>query len=76
MLKLHEVEGLRRSLAMSTSLPETQILELIDTCDQLLQERVRIERIIRELGPSWNSARRALNDLAKVLAHREQVRDR
>jgi len=70
VLKLHEVESLRRSLAMSPSLSEPQIRELIETCEQLLQERVRIERILRELGPSWNGARRALNDLAKVLQAR------
>jgi hypothetical protein len=76
VLQLHEVESLRRSLAMSSSLPEPRIRELIDTCDQLLQERVRIERILRELGPSWNGARRALNDLAKVLKQPATRRDR
>jgi hypothetical protein len=75
VLKLHEVEGLRRSLAMSSSLPEPRIQELLDTCDQLLRERIRIERILRELGPSWNGARRALNDLAKVLKHPLTNRD-
>jgi hypothetical protein len=60
---------------MSSSLPEPRIRELIDTCDQLLQERVRIERILRELSPSWNGARRALNDLAKVLKQPATRRD-
>ena len=67
VLKLHEVESLRRSMAMAPTLPEPQILELIETCEQLLRERVRIERSLMELGPSWSSARRALNDLAKIL---------
>jgi hypothetical protein len=76
VLKLHEIEGLRRSLAMSSSLPEPHVQELIDTCDQLLRERIRIERILRDLGPSWNGARRALNELAKVLKHPITTRDR
>ena len=67
VLRLHEVESLRRSLAMSTSLPEPQIRELIETCEQLLGERVRIERVLMDLGSSWNRSRKALNELAKIL---------
>ena len=53
--------------AMSPSLPEPQILELIATCEALLIERVRIERILRDLGPSWKGTRHALNELAATL---------
>ena len=55
----HELESVRRSLAMSDSLPRYVIQDLIDTCDRLLAERVRIERILTELGPAWGGARRA-----------------
>ena len=67
MLKLHEVESIRRSLAMAPTLPEPQIRALVETCEQLLGERVRIERLLMELGPSWNGARKTLNELAKIL---------
>ena len=40
---------------------------MLDTCGQLMAERVRIERILAELGPAWGGARRALNELHKVL---------
>ena len=66
-MELHEVESIRRSFAMSPSLPVDQIQRLLDTCERLLAERVRIERILKELGPSWRRARHALNDLSKVL---------
>ena len=54
-LQQHEIEAMRRSLAMSETLPRVEI------------ERVRIERILAELGPAWGGARRALNELHKVL---------
>ena len=33
----------------------------------LLAERVRIQRILAQLGPAWGGTRRALNDLAKII---------
>jgi hypothetical protein len=66
-MQLHEVESIRRSFAMSPSLPVEQVQRLLETCERLLAERVKIERILKELGPSWRSARHALNDLSKVL---------
>jgi hypothetical protein len=32
----------------------------------LVRER-RIERVLMDLGPSWNGARKALNELSKIL---------
>jgi len=58
---------MRRSLAMSPNLPAEQVNRLIDACSELLAERVRIERILAELGPMWSGARRALNELHRVL---------
>ena len=34
----------------------------------LLAERAAIERILAELGPSWTGARRALNELHRVIS--------
>ncbi len=66
-LQQHELEAMRRSLAMSESLPRVEIERVLDACGQLMAERVRIERILAELGPAWGGARRALNELHKVL---------
>jgi hypothetical protein len=63
----HELEGLRRSLAMSDSLPRDRVLELIDECSHLLVERVRIDRMLTELAPAWGGARRPLNELHCVI---------
>ena len=67
MLLPHDLERIRRSLAMSSSLPADLARELLETCDALLTERVKIRHILRELGPSWHGTRRALNELAIVL---------
>lgn len=66
-LEQHDLEVMRRSLAMSPGLPTDQIERLIETCSELLAERVRIERILSQLAPSWSGSRRALNDLYRVL---------
>ena len=47
--------------------PRVEIERVLDACGQLMAERVRIERILAELGPAWGGARRALNELHKVL---------
>ena len=67
MLLPHDLERIRRSLAMSSSLPADLARELLETCDALLTERVTIRHILRELGPSWHGTRKALNELAIVL---------
>jgi hypothetical protein len=64
---LHEVESVRRSLAMSPTLPADVLDDLVATCARLLAERAQIERILAELGPAWGGARRALNELHRVL---------
>jgi hypothetical protein len=56
---------------MSPSLPEPMVRELVDTCVQLLTERARVRRILHDLGPSWNGARKALNELATLLREAE-----
>jgi len=66
-LQQHELEAMRRSLAMSETLPRVEIERVLEACGQLMAERVRIERILAELGPAWGGARRALNELHKVL---------
>lgn len=66
-MQQHELEGLRRSLALTGSLPRDRVEALIDECSRLLAERVRIERVLAELGPAWGGARRALNELHRIV---------
>ena len=67
VLQQHEIESMRRSLAISPTLPEPQVVALLETCSTLLAERVRIERVLSELGPSWSGTRRALNELHRII---------
>jgi hypothetical protein len=66
-VQLHEVEGMRRSLAMSANLTKGETERLINTCGHLLVERVDIQRILAELGPAWGGTKRALNELHKII---------
>ena len=66
-MQQHELEGLRRSLAMADNLPRDRVEELIDECSRLLAERVQIERILTQLGPAWGGTRRALNELHRII---------
>ena len=64
---MHEVESMRRSLVMSDQLSRRDVERVLDTCEVLLAERVRIERVLSELGPAWGGTRRALNELHKII---------
>jgi len=58
---------MRRSLAMSDQLSRGDVERVLDTCEALLTERVRIERVLSELGSAWGGTRRALNELHKII---------
>jgi hypothetical protein len=64
----HEVDAMRRSLTIGGSLTPVDTERLLETCGELLAERVRIQRVLAQLGPAWGGTRRALNDLAKIVA--------
>lgn len=64
---LHELEGMRRSLAMSPSLSMGETMRLINTLSDVLTERVRMERKLLELRPTWGRTREGLNELAEIL---------
>jgi hypothetical protein len=63
--QVHDLERLRRSLVMAPLLNAT-VSEVLDDVERLAIEPLRVERISKELGPSWHSARDALNELASV----------
>jgi hypothetical protein len=62
-----ELDGMRRSLAIGGTLTRADAEQLLDACAALLAQRAEIERILAELGPSWSQARRALNELARIV---------
>ena len=62
-----DVDGIRRSLAIGGTLTRADTERLLDACAALLAQRAAVARILAELGPSWTSTRRALNELHRVL---------
>ena len=58
---------MRRSPAIGGSLTRADTERLLDACAALLAQRAAIERILADLGPSWTGARRALDELHRVL---------
>jgi hypothetical protein len=62
-----DVDGMRRSLAIGGTLTRADTERLLDACATLLAERAEIARILADLGPSWTGARRALNELHRVM---------
>ena len=74
-LAAHEIEGLRRSLAMSRSLPSDQISRLIETCDRLYSHRhdleareARLRRELDALRPTVAELRQRLTALTRSLS--------
>jgi hypothetical protein len=66
-VKLHELEAMRRSLAMSPSLSTVETMRLINTLSEVLIERVQMERKLAELRPTWGRTREGLNELSAIL---------
>jgi hypothetical protein len=62
-----EVDGIRRSLAISGSLTRGDAERLLDTCQTLLEQRAAIAAVVGRLGPSFREPRSALNELARVV---------
>ena len=69
-VKLHELEAMRRGLAMSPSWSVEETLRLINTLSEVLAERVQMERKLAALRPTWGRARDDLNELAAILKRR------
>ncbi len=66
MVTLSELESLRRSVAMAP-LPSSQVLAIIDACDQLVREREQVAAIVAGLPTSFSELRTALNELHRIL---------
>lgn len=67
MLKVHEIEGLRRSNAMAP-LAQSHVAELLDSCAAMAREREAIQSVLTELSAPFGDVRRALNELQRIIA--------
>ena len=66
MVTLSELESLRRSQAMAP-LPSSQVIAIIDACDQLVREREQVAAIVAGLPTTFSELRTALNELHRIL---------
>ena len=66
-VKLHELEAMRRSLAMSPNLSPDETMRLINTLSAVLIERTQMEHKLAELRPTWGRTREGLNELSAIL---------
>lgn len=62
-----DLDGLRRSLALSPQLPVEQVLELLDDHRLLLLERAELEQQLLRLEPAFKEVRAVLNRLYALL---------
>ena len=63
----HQIENLRRSLAMAPLATGT-VLDILEAHEALLLERVELERLLGELLPSWRHVRDVLNEISQRLS--------
>ena len=66
-VKLHELEAVRRSLAMSPTLSTAEATRLINTLSEVLIDRVQMERKLAEMRPTWGRTRDGLDEFSPIL---------
>ena len=66
-LEPHDVESMRRSLAIGGALTRQDLEVLVDCCAELLAERVRIERLLMELRPAAGRTSREIYELYRAV---------
>ena len=49
-------------------LSQDEAFRVLEACDQLMRERVRIAAILADLPASWTEVRRSLNELQAIVA--------
>jgi hypothetical protein len=62
-----ELDGIRRSLAISGTLPRSDIETLLDAIERSNAQRDAIAAVLAKLGPSFRETRIALNELARIV---------
>jgi hypothetical protein len=63
----HDVESMRRSLAIGGELTHRDLEELVGCCGELLAERVRIERLLMSLRPAAGRTSREIYELCRAV---------
>lgn len=61
-----DIAAMRRSLAMSPSLPSEQLAWLLDEAERLVVDRAELAELTRRLRGPWSDVRAALNDLHRL----------
>lgn len=69
ILQSHDIEILRRSLAIGNGLPSEQILHLIDTCNRLLDDRTQLRAELDALRPVVTELRNRLTHLQQLTSN-------
>lgn len=67
MLKVHEIEGLRRSNAMAP-LSQSHVAEILESCAAMARERQAIVDVLSGLTPPFRDVRQALNELQRIVS--------
>ena len=66
-LSVEEIEMLRRSHTMAPLRPDDDS-QLLDSCAELAVERRELIRVLRQLRQTFPAVRRALNEMATIVA--------
>jgi hypothetical protein len=66
-VRLEDVDGIRRSLAIGGTITRADTERLLDECQTLLEQRAAIAGVLEGLGPSFRETRAALNELARIV---------
>jgi hypothetical protein len=72
-LARHELQTLRRSLAMAPSLPGNQALILVDELEHLLDEREHLRTLMSRIEPRYRETRLLLLELGRALGVDERA---
>jgi hypothetical protein len=71
-LARHELQTLRRSLAMAPSLPGNQALVLVEELERLLDEREHLRTLMSRIEPRYRETRLLLVELSQALGADER----
>jgi hypothetical protein len=66
-VRLEDVDGLRRSLAIGGTLTRGDTERLLDTCQVLLEQRIAIAAVLTNLPATVSELRGALNELHRIV---------
>jgi hypothetical protein len=68
LMRLEDIDGMRRSLVIGGSLSRGETERLLDACQALLAQRVQIAAVLADLPESVGALRAALNRLHRLVS--------